>query len=98
MHLSPEQLRDAAAVFDRMAAGVAELPAVHAREAAAGLTGSAVGAALGESDPVSVQAKGVMASRFTSLSSSLTRIVRDFQDSDFENAAQIAARLDAGRG
>ncbi|WP_040689076.1 hypothetical protein [Nocardia vinacea] len=96
--VNPDSLRGAAGVMAALPTEIDQAPHLGAGPNADKLTGSAVGAALGKSDPSSKRAKDVLKARFNQFSSLLALSAETFHDTDLDAAKRLAAIADINSG
>lgn len=96
--VSPDSLRGAAGVLAGLPDEVDRAPHLGAGPNADKLKGSAVGAALAQSDPASKRAKDVPKARFNQFSGLLALSAETFHGTDLDAAKRIAAVADINSG
>ncbi|MGW4738510.1 hypothetical protein [Nocardia xishanensis] len=89
--VNPDSLRSAAGEIAALPAEVDGAAHLGAGPVADKLKGSAVGTALGKSDPLSRRAKDVLKARYNQFAGLLALSADTFRDSDLDAANRIAA-------
>ncbi|MEV6323952.1 hypothetical protein AB0M45_22570 [Nocardia sp. NPDC051787] len=89
--VSPDSLRRAAGVLVALPAEIDRAPQLGAGPVADKLKGSAVGASLGKSDPLSDRTMDVLNARYNQFASLLALSAETFHGTDLDAAKRIAA-------
>lgn len=103
MQVSPQELRDAATVFDGIGGDVGRLPAIDSAPGFLGtlgsfMQGSATGPELDKIEPARAKAMRVVAGRYLELASLLRVCADAFRDTDRDAAARLSALGDLNSG
>ncbi|MFI9511399.1 hypothetical protein [Nocardia sp. NPDC052566] len=99
LRVSPESLRSAAGTLSLLPTEIDRAPHLGAGPPAAKLmSGSAVGTALGTTDPLSKRAKDVLKARFNEFAAVLALSADTFQGTDADAAQRLAALSDINSG
>ncbi|MEV6769704.1 hypothetical protein AB0N05_13855 [Nocardia sp. NPDC051030] len=96
--VNPEGLRAAAGAIALLTGDIDGAPHLGAEPVANKLPGSAIGAALGKTDPLSRQAKDVLKARFNEFAAVLVVAADTYHGSDQDAAQRLVALTDINSG